>query len=179
MRMHACCRAEGSTTTGSAWLTWSTGFFSFVQNAQAPAYPTSLYAPQTPDPASVASVVTAPARPAPFAVTQPRSLAVFFLYWVQIHPPVACPRMEHDDWDKCHEHERADRLALAWKVQVQWGLTAGGPYPNTASGYAQAYIQVCYPCHSTSAKSRHTTRTLPLHGQHGTGSCASLLQGQR
>ena len=64
-RACACCAAEGSTTAGSVWLTWSTGAASFVQNLQAPAYPTNtLYAPQTPDPASVASVVSALPRPA-------------------------------------------------------------------------------------------------------------------
>ena len=53
-----CCCAEGSPTSGSFWLTWSTGFYSFYQNQESPSYPTStIYAPQTPDPASVSSVV--------------------------------------------------------------------------------------------------------------------------
>ena len=39
-------------------MSWSTGFYSFVQNQQAPYYPNAtLYAPQFPDPASVESVV--------------------------------------------------------------------------------------------------------------------------
>lgn len=57
-------RAEGSPTAGgSVWVSWSTGFYKIVPNLQAPSYPNAtLYAPQFPDLASVASVVcpTAP-----------------------------------------------------------------------------------------------------------------------
>jgi hypothetical protein len=51
--------AEGSPTAGgSVWVSWSTGFYKIVPNLQAPSYPNAtLYAPQFPDLASVASVV--------------------------------------------------------------------------------------------------------------------------
>lgn len=50
--------AEGNTSSGSVWVSWSTGLSSFFPNQEAPAYPSNtIYAPQTPDPASVASVV--------------------------------------------------------------------------------------------------------------------------
>ena len=53
------CAAEGSPTAGgSVWVSWSTGFITFYPNVQAPFYPNApLYAPQFPDPASVASIV--------------------------------------------------------------------------------------------------------------------------
>ena len=40
-------------------MSWATGFSSFYVNQQAPYYPNAtLYAPQFPDPASVASTVS-------------------------------------------------------------------------------------------------------------------------
>ncbi|EIE19892.1 Metallo-dependent phosphatase [Coccomyxa subellipsoidea C-169] len=49
---------EASDDGGSVWVSWATGLETFVTNPQAPAYPSnSVYAPQTPDPSSVASIV--------------------------------------------------------------------------------------------------------------------------
>lgn len=36
----------------------------------------------------------------------------------------------------------ADLRTALLDMQVKWGLTAGGPYPFTAGGYATAYVQV-------------------------------------
>ena len=36
----------------------------------------------------------------------------------------------------------ASELIIWQLLQVNWGTTTGGPYPNTATGAARSYIQV-------------------------------------
>ena len=116
--------AEGSPTAGgSVWVSWSTGFYNIVPNLQAPSYPNAtIYAPRFPDQASVASVVrvnhfTSQAQPAN-ACMHAAAIMAFKRPWV----PAA----------HCHDALR----------QVEWGLSAAGPFNNTAIGYARGYIQV-------------------------------------